>query len=146
MANSLENSYSDPRFGTKQVIHFVNQGVQTSVIASDTEVGRHTFMGAVRVLDWNVNILNGGTQTGTAASARTIVSVQKSVGGTGANSSLGTVFVGGTHADNTVVDGSLTATDFDEGDDLIFQYNAGTGLAAQNFTVDAYVSYVERFV
>jgi len=144
MANSLQNSYSDPRYGVVQQITIPDKGsTQTSVVASDTVIKRYTFMNAVRVTDWNVSFVVGGTQTG-AAAASNFIEIAKSVAGTGAVTPIGSASIG-TQANNTVKDGSLTATDFDEGDDLVVQYAAGTGLAAGVFQAGAQVTFVERF-
>lgn len=146
MANSLENSYSDPRYGIVQQMTIPDSGAnQTSVVATDTVIRRFTFMNAVRVTDWNCNAIVGATQTGTAASARNYVEIGRSVAGTGTVSPIGSAFIGGTIANNTVIDSSVTATNFDAGDDLVLQYAAATGLAAGVFRAGAQVTYVERF-
>lgn len=146
MANSLQNSYSDPRYGVVQQMTIPDTGAtQTTTMASDTVIRRHTYMNAVRVTDWNAVVAVGATQTATAASARTYVEIGKSVAGTGAVSVLGSAFIGGTQANNTVVDSSLTATNFDSGDDLVLQYAASTGAAAGVVQAGGQVTFVERF-
>ena len=145
MANTFENTYSDPRYGTKQDLYLPNIGQETSVQAAVKELGRLTFNNAVRIEDVNFSILTGATQTGTAAAARNGYTVGKSLGGTGTVSSIATLFVGGTHADATVNEATVTKTNLVSGDDLVFQINVGTGLAISKFRVDAQVTYVENF-
>lgn len=145
MANTLENSYSDPRYGTKQDLHLPNIGEETSVQGAVKEIARYTFNNAVRIEDANFSILTGATQTGVAAAARNGYTLGKSLGGTGTVSSIATLFIGGTHADATVNEPTVTKTNFVAGDDLVFQINVGTGLAISAFRVDAQATYVEKF-
>tara|TARA_Y100000310_G_C20651382_1_gene799627 strand:+ start:1701 stop:2144 length:444 start_codon:yes stop_codon:yes gene_type:complete len=147
MANSLENSYSDPRYGVKQNLRLPDTGAnQTSVIAADTVIARVTVFENILVKDWNCIAVVGATQTGTAASARNYVEVGKSLGGTGTVAPFGSAFIGGTIADNTVIDSTATETTFVAGDDIVLQYAAATGLAASAFRAGGLVSYVENFV
>lgn len=142
----MGSAYSDSRWGVVQQMTIPDAGAnQTSVIAADKVIQRHTFMNAVTVKDWNCVAVVGATQTGTAASARNYVEIAKSVAGTGTVTPIGSAFIGGTVANNTVIDSTLTETNFDSGDDLVLQYAAATGLAAGVFRAGAQVTFVERF-
>jgi hypothetical protein len=146
----MGNFYDNHRYSGNQVIPMRQLAAQTSVIASDTIVARHTWMHAVTVKDWNLVIKSGDVLTGTADSESWIVSLGKSAAGTGAvavmgSSKMSAVLQGGTYAANTVVDCTLTETDFAAGDDIVLQYEAGTALPAGTLQVDADVMYVEKF-
>lgn len=123
----------------------VAHGNQTSANSSTIVLDRRTFMAAVTVKDWNLAFKLGDTCTGTADIARWVLSVGKSLGGTGAVAVMGSAIVG-TQADDSVLDETLTETDFVAGDDIVFQLGEGTVLPLGNITVAADVSYVERFV
>ena len=133
--------YDDPKYGLEQTIQLRSLANQTSAIASQTEIARHTFMKAVTVTDWNLRVLVGDTQT----SGFTAISLNKSLAGTGSLSAFGTANLS-TNADKSVVDDSVTANqDFAAGDDLIIAYDAGTSLPAGSFRVDADVLFKEKY-
>ena len=139
------DGYADPRYGVKQTLVIPDKGAtQTSAIASAVVIKRYTFMHNVKVTDWNVAFVVGGTQTG-AAAASNFVQIGKSLAGTGAVSVIGSAAIG-TQANNTVKDATVTETTFKTGDDLVVQYAAGTGLAAGVFQAGANVQYVENYV
>ncbi len=133
--------YDDGRYGVSQVLQMRAIANQTSVIASRTVIARHTFMEAVTVTDFNVRAIVGATQT----SGFTGISLNKSAAGTGALSGIGTASLS-TNADNSVIDGSVTETNFAAGDDLVLAYEAGTALPAGKFRCDADVLYKQHFV
>jgi len=142
--------YSDSRYVTSKNLSLRGIAVQTSVIASDTVIERRTLMEAITVKDWNVVVRSGDVLTGTADSASWRVAIGKSAAGTGAITGIGTaklsaLSIGGTYSNNTVVDGSLTETNFSAGDDIVFYYKAGTALPAGTVRLDADVLYVERY-
>jgi len=133
--------YDDPKYGVEQVLPMKSLANQTSVIASQTEIARHTFMKAVTVTDWNVRVLVGHTET----SGFTAISINKSLAGTGALSAFGTASLS-TNADKSVIDDAVTANqNFAAGDDIVLAYDAGTALPAGAFRVDADVLYKQRF-
>jgi hypothetical protein len=105
--------------------------------ATATEVDRMTFMENVTVTDFNITFAGGG---GTASVGALI---GKSLGGTGAFSVIGTATVG-TPSDNSGVEGTVTATNFVTGDDVVIQIAAGT--AAGSTSEEAFVQYKEHFV
>ena len=143
--------YSDPKFGSTKLLQVRQLSAQTSVMAAASVIGRHTFMDAVTVNDWNLVIKTGDTLTGVTAGASWNITINKSAAGTGAVTAFGTARLhgtdaaGGTHANNTVLDAACTATNFDAGDDLVIQYLAATALPAGSLLVDADVKYVERY-
>lgn len=95
----------------------------------------YTFTIPVQVVDWNIVAAVGGT------AATHVVTLCKSLAGTGAATAFGTQALG-THANLTVVDAACTATNFTAGDDLVLQV-AGTGGAV--YDILALVEYIEVF-
>lgn len=145
-----ESFYDKDRFGVRKLLQMRQLSAQTSVIAADTIVARHTFMEAVTVKDWNLVVKTGDVLTGTADSESWQIGIGKSLAGTGAVSVVGSAKLsalanGGTYSDNTVVDDAVTETNFAAGDDIVLQYFAGTALPAGALLVDADIHYVERF-
>ena len=55
----MSNFYDNPRYGVNKTLPMGSIAAQTSVIAADTVVARHTFMEPVTVTDWNVVIKTG---------------------------------------------------------------------------------------
>lgn len=142
--------YDDPKYGSKKIAQLNSIAAQTSVIAASTVVARHSFMDAVTVKDFNLRIRTGDVLTGTVDAESWRMAIGKSVGGTGTVVNIGTAklsasALGGTYADNSVVDGALTETNFAAGDDLVLSYLAGTALPAGSLRADADVSYVECY-
>ena len=129
-------AYSDPAFAVKQMIPLPNTGALNGTRASDTELTRFTFMHPATVTDWNVYMVAGGTQ------ATLSLAVGKSAAGTGAITQIGTQNLG-TQATATVIDSSLTATEFSTGDDLTLEVLAGTATTVPNARV--YLQYREAF-
>ena len=143
--------YDDSQYGVSKVLQMRQLSAQTSVMSADVVVARHTFMEAVTVTDWNLVVKTGDVLTGVTAAASWNLVIGKSLGGTGAVSPMGTArmygtdALGGTHADNSVLDAACTSTNFVAGDDIVLQYLAGTALPAGAIQVDADVKYVERY-
>jgi hypothetical protein len=145
-----QNFYDHPRYGVVQ--HLPMASTQAALTASAQpgatrkEMRRYTFMQAVTVNDWNLEVESGFTSTGTQNSNRLNVAISKSLAGTGAVTPFGSAVLG-TQADGTVVDGSLTATNFAAGDDLVVSLEAGSMLpTTENFKLGgAVVAFVERF-
>jgi len=131
------DGYADPRFGVSQMLPLNESGALNGTNAAVTELGRYTFMTNSRVLDWNIRAKVGGT------AAIYSILLGKSLAGTGAFSAIGTIALG-TNADNTVLDGAVTETQFSAGDDIVFQKSAGTSAAVYN--VQPVVLYREDFV
>lgn len=129
-------TYSDPSYGSRKTFTFVASGALNGTSATAVELERHTFMQPVTVTDWNLWYQAGGTSTTRS------VTIGKSLGGTGAVVSLGTIAIG-TQAIDTVKDGSATATDFVAGDDLVFESLAGTSTTVEN--VLPRVQYIEKY-
>jgi len=137
----MTDFYDSDQYGVDQTLHIRSIANQTSVIASQTVIARHTFMKAVTVTDWNLRALVGATQT----SGFTAISLNRSVAGTGSLSAFGTASLS-TNANNTVVDDSVTANqNFDAGDDIVLAFDAGTALPAGVFRVEADVNYRRRY-
>lgn len=128
-------SYSDPSYGSKKVVRTAESASQAGTGAI-TVIERHTFMFPAVISDWNVIVKTGGT------AADCPVTIGKSVAGTGAVSELGTITLA-TNANLTVVDGTLTETSFDAGDDLVF--SRGVATTAGPFVVSAEVYFKEAF-
>jgi len=128
-------SYSDPSYGSKRVIRTAESASQAGTGAI-TVIERHTFMFPATIQDWNVIVKTGGT------AGACPVTIGKSVAGTGTVSELGTISLA-TNADLSVVDGTLTETSFDAGDDLVF--SRGVATTAGPFVCSAEVYYKEAF-
>ena len=134
----MARSYSDESYSTKQMLPLRETGALNGTDASATEVAacRITFMNPVEVTDWNVHYVAGGTN------ATRSISIGKSAAGTGAIAAFGTIAVG-TAATGSVKDGSLTATTFDTGDDLVIT-TIGTSTTVENLS--PFIQYTENFV
>ena len=138
--------YDDNRFQTIQQGHLGSgRAANTSVIGSRVEIDRKTMLTPVTIKDLNVKVIGGATSTGTDNTERFNVAIGKSLGGTGAVAPFGSSVIG-TAADGSVVDGSLTETNFVAGDDLVLSYEIGTSLPAGTLKVEGDYSFVERFV
>lgn len=130
----MSRSYSDPSYGSKKVVRTAETASLAGTgVAAIKEV--HTFMMPVTVTDWNVIVKTGGT----AAACPVILG--KAPTGTGFVA-FGTVTLG-TNADLSVVDGTVTATSFSTGDDLVFE--RGIATTAGPFIVSAEIQYRETF-
>ena len=144
-------SYSDQRYGASQEVFLAGQAAAgTSTYAADTEVSRTTFMSAVDILDFNVQMTTGATYTATAPQ---IIKIGKSLAGTGAVSDLGTAILH-TNADLAILDGALTTSGYyagtanhiAAGDDLVFEQAAGTAIGTGVPQVKhCHIGYRERF-
>ena len=153
--------YSDPRFGVRQnILMGIGYGAIGSANAARTTLDRHTFMTAVTVKDFNLKVLTGATCTGLASNLNTelyVLCLGKSPAGTGLEDIGGSAWVAGTAAsdapaasavkaaDKSVVDATITETDFDAGDDLVFFAEIGTALGDNSLIAHASVDYVERY-
>lgn len=131
----MGRTYSDPSFGSKKVIRFAATGslVGTAAIALKDS---HQFMAPAVVDDVEVFFVAGGTTT-----AQSFV-VGKSLAGTGAFSTIGTIVVG-TQATGTTKAGSVTETAFAAGDEIQL-YAGGTAATVPNGIVA--IQYRETFV
>lgn len=132
---AVTKTYSDPSYGSKKVIKTAESASQAGTGAI-TVIERHTFMFPATISDWNVIVKTGGT------AGDCPVTIGKSVAGTGTVSELGTITLA-TNANLTVVDGSLTETSFDAGDDLVF--SRGVATTAGPFVCSAEVYFKETF-
>lgn len=134
----MSRSYSDPSYGSQKVLRLEPTGALNGTDASATEVStcRTTVMQPIKVLDWNVHMVAGGTNA-----TRSIV-LGKSAAGTGVISAIGTIATG-TIATNAIKDGSVTETDLDAGDDLVIT-TIGTSTTVENMLPS--ISYRERYV
>lgn len=144
--------YDDHRYNTLQqmVLAKVADGaIGSAAGASRVELNRRTVMANITVKDFNLEVLVGATCTGTGGVATEVytLTIGKSVDGTGAFSAIGTATVGTAgQADASVLDGSVTETNLDAGDDIVFAMEAGTALGDNSLQARAVVSYVEHFV
>lgn len=137
--------YDEGRFQTQQVLRMIGTAAsETSVRGADVELDRHTFMNAVTIKDFNLHVYSGHTTTGAAATTAFAFTINKSLGGTGALSAIGTALIG-TSANGSVLDGTVTETNLTAGDDLVFNLESGTALPAAGVRVGADVRYVEHF-
>lgn len=143
---AISKQYDNHSFNAFQRMHLgTGRAANTSVVGSRVEIDRKTMFEAVTIRDWNLQIIEGATSTGTHNPGRFNVALSKSLAGTGALVPMGSAVIG-TAADGIVVDGTLTETDMVAGDDLIMSYEAGTALPAETIKVEGDVSYVQRFV
>jgi len=138
----MTRSYADGSYGQRKSIKLgPTESLLTSTHASATTLLRYTFMYPVSVVDWNVEMVSGGTDW-TNCTAWTIA---KSLGGTGAAAAMGTADMLGetaTHADGAAIDGSATVTAFTAGDDILFQLE---GTPASATTVGINLEVLETF-
>jgi hypothetical protein len=144
-------SYSDQRYGASQEAYLAGQAAAgTSTYAADSEVSRITFMSAVDILDFNVQMTTGATYTSVAPQ---IIKIGKSFAGTGTITDLGTAILH-TSADLAMLDGTLTTSGYyagtanhlAAGDDLVLEVAAGTAAATGEPQIKhAHVEYRERF-
>ena len=132
-------SYSDPSYGVKQTIRGNTGAIALNgTVTSATTKGVVTVMQPCTVIDWNLAVLIAGTAVDTT------VVIGKSLAGTGAFAPFGTITLTGTSAAATVRDGSVTATAFSTGDDIVIARGAGTETEAA-IRVEAYIQYAETF-
>ncbi len=146
----MSEFYDDSRWGVRQNVVLGQPGAIGSAAAARDEMARHTFMTAVTVKDWNLRVIVGMTGTGTALVPTTekyVLSVAKSLAGTGALSIIGgsAVIPHAGVADGTVIDQSMTETNFAAGDDLVFFAEIGTALGDNSLIAHASVDYVEHY-
>lgn len=156
MSPTGNRNYSDPTFGSVKdlVLANVADGAIGSANAARAILNRRTMLKNVTIKDFNLQVLVGATCTSTGTSADTVVATEtyilglgKSLAGTGAIVAMGTAQIGTAGvADDTVLDGSLTETDLDEGDDLVFFAEIGTALGDNSLIARMDVSMVERYV
>lgn len=147
----MSEFYDDPRFGVVQSMILANKadGTIGSANAAALVLNRKTMLKNVTVKDFNLEVLTGATCTGTGGVATEVytLTVGKSLAGTGTVVPFGTATVGtGGAADKSVVDGSVTETNMDIGDDVVYQAEIGTALGDNALAARANVSYVERYV
>lgn len=140
-------SYANPKYGVQQRMTLRGKANQTSVIAAQVVADRRTVMEAITVKDFNVHFVQGDTTTGTSANHNGWkIGIGKSAAGTGAVSLFGTAWCGTAgQANGSVLDGSVTETNFSAGDDIVLTYEAGTALPAGVLRVEADVQYVEHY-
>ena len=134
----MSRSYSDASYAAKQELVTDAVGALNGTAAAAAEVTRHTFMEPVTATDWNGRVIAGGTDAAVIS-----LIVGKSLAGTGAFAAIGTMALN-THAVDTVIDASLTATTFETGDDLVVQRSIGTSTSVLNIV--PVVQFQNRFV
>lgn len=137
MANTNGRSYSDPSYGVKQELVLNSTGGLNGTTTAASTVSVHTFMSPASVEDVNGRVIAGGTDAGVIS-----LIIGKSAAGTGAVTAIGTMALS-THAVDTVIDGSVTATAFSAGDDLVIQRSNGTSTSVLD--VEPVAQYVETF-
>jgi hypothetical protein len=137
MSDSRGRSYSDvgSRFLFKMASNVAVSGTAASITALDTTQWRVNFN--CRVIGLSAYFKTGGTAAGP------VILLQRSLAGTGAWTSIGTLNVG-TRADSTGAAASVTETDLAEGDLVRFAIAAGT--AASTPTFSATIDLIENFV
>jgi hypothetical protein len=147
----MSGTYDDLRWGVLHQMTLSNNADAAigSARAAAVVLARKTFMENVTVKDFNLEVVVGATCTGTGGVATEVYTliIGKSAAGTGAVSAIGTATVGtGGAADDSVVDGTVTETNFSSGDDIVFQASIGTSLGDNSLVARANISYVERYV
>ena len=125
----------DSQRSTKHINSY--DGAATSAggaTAAVTVFGRTTLMKACTIIDFNVQVGSVG-DVGTSGSY--VFVLQRSAAGTGAVAGIGTASATGVSniAANAVIDGAVTVTHCDAGDDLLLVSGAGTVLPAGNLTI-----------
>lgn len=134
----MSRRYSDPSYGSKKVIALNSTG---SLVGTSTTVASKaifTAMNPMTVTDWNVAVTTAGTMVDG------VLTIGKSLAGTGAVVVFGTCTATGTQAALTVLDGTCTATDFATGDDIVVARAAGTETGVM--VGIPYIQYREAFV
>ena len=133
----MGRTYDDPSYRSKKQSPMPSTGALNGTVTSATSKSIITVMQPITLKDWNLSVTTGGVMIDTN------VLIGKSLAGTGAVSAIGTITLTGTKTALDVVDGSLTATNFSTGDDIVVQRAAGTetGVAV----VTPYFQYVENF-
>ena len=133
----MGRTYDDPSYRSKKQSPMPSTGALNGTVTSSTSKSIITVMQPITLKDWNLSVTTGGVMIDTN------VLIGKSLAGTGAVSAIGTITLTGTKTALDVVDGSLTATAFSTGDDIVVQRAAGTetGVAV----VTPYFQYVENF-
>ena len=136
---SRKRSYSDSAFGSrKQMIVPGDSIALNGTVTSTTGLARMTCMEALTVKDANFSVLVAGT------AADTNLILGKSLAGTGAISGFCTATLTGTQTASSVIDATVTETDFAVGDDIVFARAAGTETETAIY-VAPHVDYVEKF-
>jgi hypothetical protein len=130
-------SYSDvgSRFAFKLASNVACAGTAAAITAVDGTQWRVNFN--CKVVGISAYIKTGGTAAGP------VILLQRSLAGTGAYASIGTITIG-TKADATGVAGAVTETDLLAGDFL--QLAVGAGTAASTPTISAFLDLIENFV
>ena len=138
----MSRSYSDPSYGARKSIKIgPTESLATESNAADTTVLRYTFMYPCKVVDWNVEMISGGTDL----TAATSWILNKSLGGTGTVAAFGTadmLAATATHTDAVVVDAAVTETSFVAGDDAILQLEGTTDGDAMKIALNLEVQEV----
>lgn len=138
MAAPIAESYSHARYNTRQVLQVSGDDISLSgTQASASTITRTTALSNIRVLDGYVQVMTGGTAAGPG------FTLNVSAAGTGANVPFGTVTFG-THANNTIIDVSLTETAIAAGSDIVCVSVAGTAASTPVFAIS--LGYTENFV
>lgn len=146
----MSDFYDSARYGARHLVVMANaaDAALGSAAAAQTEFNRKTMMTNVTIKDWNLEVLTGATCTGTGGVTTEVWTLKlgKAAAGTGTISNVGTITVGTAGAANgSVVDGTVTETDFSAGDDLVWYTDAGTALGDNSLIARANVLYVERY-
>ena len=146
----MSEAYDDPRWGAlRNTVLAATSDAIGSAHSARTELNRRTMMANITVKDFNLEVLTGATCTGTGGvpGETWVLTVGKSLAGTGAFAAFGTASVGTAgQADDTVLNGSVTETNLNSGDDLVFAAEIGTALGSNALLARANISYVERYV
>lgn len=112
----MARTYSDASFANrKQFLVNLNKDL-SGTNAAATDIARYTFMSPVTVTDANVGVVVSGTVVDS------VLYIGKSAAGTGTVSAIGTITLTGTQTAPSVVDASVTSTDFSTGDDIVVQH------------------------
>lgn len=137
----MTRSYSDQTYGGRHGVSFGTAGSIDGTYQSNTVIGRHTFMYPCKIVDFNLAILAGGTDLG----ADVFFYLGKQAAGTATTTVIGTAdpLQGtGTHASNSVLDASVTETNFDAGDDVVLEAIGTIGHAME---IVPHLEVVENF-
>ena len=134
----MSRTYSDPSYGSRKTIKLPNTAAMDGTGTAVTLTSIYEVLYPVTVQGFSLYTVTAGT----GASVGDCV-LGYSLAGTGTFSPCGTAELAGTQAQYSVIDGTVTATDFAAGDQIQVKLD-GTGVDIT--VVTPHVEVVERFV
>jgi len=134
----MSRTYSDPSYGSRKTVKLPNTAVMDGTGTDVTLTSIYEVLYPVTVQDFSLYTVTAGTGVSVGDCV-----IGKSLAGTGDFAVCGTATLVGTQAQYSVVDGSVTATDFVAGDQIQMKLD-GTGVDITVCT--PHVEVVEHFV